>query len=134
MTRRNGTVRQPRSVSRSRRLTVLVTVVALVCVGVVAATLSAGASVQNPGSVTITVHDGNLGTPFGNFTPLTGTLSGTVDDSGALTLPQASITFPSFDVAITNPIPTTVTVTPVAASDFTGNVDPDTGVVTLTGD
>lgn len=116
-----------------RRVIVLATTVGLVCVGVAASTLIASASVEDPGAVTIAVHDGALGTPLGNFTPLAGTLTGTVDGSGALTIPQAAITFPPFDTSITNPIPTTVTVTPVADSDFTGTVDPDTGVVTLTG-
>src|SRR5215472_17215062 len=102
-------------------------IIALTAAGLVGSSLAAGASVQNPGPVTITVHDGALGTPFGDFAPLTGTLAGTVDSAGALAFPQASITFPSFDVAITNPIATTVTVTPVADSDFSGTINPDTG-------
>ena len=111
----------------------LVSIVALVCAGAVASSLGASASVQNPGPVTITAHDGTLTTALGNFAPLTGTLTGSVDAAGALLIPQASIAFPSFDVDITNPIATTVTVTPVANTDFSGNVNPDTGLVTLTG-
>lgn len=120
-------------VGTPRRFTVVAVAAAVACIGLAASTLRAGATVGNPGPLTITVHDGTLGTPLGDFTPLSGTLVGTVSASGALSMPQASMTFPSFDVALTYPIETTVTVTPVAESDFTGNVDPDSGLVTIAG-
>jgi hypothetical protein len=126
-------VRRATSASQFRRLVVLAAVVAVLSAGIVAATMTAGADVREPGAVTVTVHDGTLGTKLGPFTPLSGTFTGTVQGDGTLDFPQAGITFPSFDVAITNPIATTVTVTPVADTDFTGNVDPGGGLVTLTG-
>jgi hypothetical protein len=114
---------------------VLATAIALLCAGIAVATnlAPAGAALNNPGAVTLTLHDGVMGTPFGDFTPMTGTLAGTADSEGTLNLPSASITFASFDVAVTNPVPTTVTVTPVADSDFVGTVDPASGLVTLAG-
>jgi hypothetical protein len=124
----------PGAISSRRRLTVVAVLVALVAAGVVASTVTANASVQNPGSVTVTVNAATLSTPMGDFAPIEGTLSGAVSGDGALTFPQASIAFTSFDATITNPVALTVNVTPLASSDFTGTVDPDTGSVTLTGD
>jgi len=105
---------------------------ALVVIAAVYA-IAAGAAVSNPGAVTITVHNGTLTTGLGAFSPLTGTMTGTVDASGNISIPEANITFTPFDVAITNPVPATVTITPVANSAFTGTVNPDTGLVTLAG-
>jgi len=108
-------------------------VAALATLSLVVWALTAGAAVGNPGAVTLTVSNGTLTTPLGDLGPLSGTLMGTVDASGNLSIPQGSITFPSFDVDITNPVPATVTISPVANSDFTGTVNPDTGVATLNG-
>jgi hypothetical protein len=123
----------PRAISSRRGLAVVATAIFVVAAGVVASALAASAAVENPGPVTITLHDATLGTPLGDFTPMTGTLTGTVAGDGGLHFPKASMTFPSFAVDVTNPIATTVTVTPVADSDFAGHVDPATGRVTLTG-
>jgi hypothetical protein len=95
--------------------------------------LGAGAAVSNPGPITITIHDGTLTTALGAFSPLSGTMTGTVDASGNIMIPEANISFASFDVDVTNPIPLTVHVSPVASGPMTGTINPDTGVVTLSG-
>jgi hypothetical protein len=110
-------------------------VAAAAVVGIVSAwsVLAAGASVGNPGPVTIALHDGALSTALGSFSPITGSMAGTVDASGALVLPQAGISFTPFDISVTNPLPLTVHITPVASSDWSGTIDPTTGHVTLIG-
>src|SRR5690242_19657995 len=96
--------------------------------------LGAGATVSNPGSVTLTFTDGSLTTALGAFGPITGTLSnGTVTGAGALSFPQANAAFTPFLVHVTNPLPLDVNISPIANSDFTGNIDPDSGAMTLSG-
>lgn len=121
-----------RTAGRRRRLSLAV-VAAMVGAALWAWTLGAGAAVTNPGPITVTFHDGVLATGLGSFSPLEGTATGTVDSSGNITLPQANISFDEFDVDITNPLPLTAHIVPVANSDFTGNIDPDTGLTTLSG-
>jgi hypothetical protein len=120
---------------RVRRYRVLIAaVVGALGIAVPWSMLGAGAAVSNPGAVNLNFTAGSLSTALGSFGPITGTLNGgTVDASGNLTFPAASASFPSFDVNVTDPIPLTVTISPVATSDFTGNLDPDTGVMTLSG-
>jgi hypothetical protein len=116
-----------------RRRLSLAVMAAMIGAALWAWTLGAGAAVSNPGPITVTFHDGTLSTSLGSFSPITGSGTGTVDASGNITLPQANIAFDTFDVAVTDPLPLTVNVSPVAASDFTGNINPDTGLVTLSG-
>ena len=121
-----------RNTGGRRRLSLAV-VTAMIGAALWAWTLGAGAAVSNPGPITVTMQNGTLTTALGSFSPLGGTATGTVDASGNIVLPQANITFTEFDVAVTNPLPLTVHVAPVANSDFTGNINPDTGLVTLSG-
>ena len=121
-----------RNTGGRRRLSLAV-VTAMIGAALWAWTLGAGAAVSNPGPITVTFHDGTLSTALGSFSPLEGSGTGTVDGSGNITLPQANLSFDEFDVNVTNPLPLTVHVSPVAASDFTGNINPDTGLVTLSG-
>jgi len=111
----------------------LVVVAAMVGAAIWVWALGAGAAVSNPGAITVTFHDGSLVTGLGSFSPLEGSGTGTVTSGGVITLPQANVMFDAFDVQITNPIPLTAHLVPVAASDFTGTIDPDTGLVTLSG-
>ncbi|HEX5096965.1 MAG TPA: hypothetical protein VFX21_13155, partial [Acidimicrobiia bacterium] len=124
---------QVRHAAGRRRKFVLVALTLMVGAALWAWALGAGAAVSNPGPITVTIHDGTLSTALGSFSPLEGTATGTVDASGNITLPQANITFDEFDVNVTDPLPLTVHVSPVAASAFTGNINPDTGLVTLSG-
>jgi hypothetical protein len=117
-----------------RRSVVLAAFVGVIALTASWAMLGAGAAVSNPGAVTLNFTSGSLTTGLGSFGPITGTFAnGDVASDGSLTFPQAGATFPSFNVDITDPIPLTVGVTPVANSDFTGNLDPDTGLMTLSG-
>jgi LPXTG-motif cell wall-anchored protein len=58
-----------------------------------------------------------------------GSMVGTSDGNGNLTFPKSGITFPALTVTIT----VDVTVHLIAVSDFTGTINTETGLVTLTG-
>jgi LPXTG-motif cell wall-anchored protein len=95
---------------------------------------AATAKVDPAGPITLTVSAMNFqltvtGAPS-TVGPFTGTLTGTVDASGNMSFPQANISFPAFTGTIG---PVDATVTPQATGDWTGTVDPTSGVVTLTG-
>jgi hypothetical protein len=94
--------------------------------------LAAGATISNPGSVTLEFTGGTLSTALGSIGPVTGTLeNGNATSGGALTFPRAGVAFDSFTA---QPVPgIDITVSPISNSDFTGNLDPDTGAMTLTG-
>ncbi len=59
----------------------------------------------------------------------TGSFVGTSDGNGNLTFPKSGITFPAVSLTITVP----VTVHLIATSNFTGTINTETGLVTLTG-
>jgi LPXTG-motif cell wall-anchored protein len=85
------------------------------------------------GNVTVTVSNASftlnvMGTPT-DVGPFSGTLKGTVTDTGQLTFPKSGISFSGFDTTILVP----AHIQPVAPGDWTGTVDPTTGVVTLNG-
>src|SRR5262245_38846320 len=100
---------------------------------------TAGAHAASPavitptGNVTITVSNAfftlTVTGASQDIGPFSGTLTGTVDDNGKLTIPKSGIDFPAFDAVIVVP----ATVHPVATDDWTGTVDPSSGVVTITG-
>jgi LPXTG-motif cell wall-anchored protein len=120
----------------ARRLSALLIVGGAVLIAIPAgsAFAAATAKVDPAGPVTLTVTAMNFqlvvnGDPS-TVGPLTGTLTGTVDASGKMSFPMANISFPAFTGTIG---PVDATVTPQATSDWTGTVDPASGVVTLTG-
>jgi hypothetical protein len=92
--------------------------------------VSAGAAVSNPGPVTISLHDGVFHTALADFSPLTGTMTGSVDASGNIAVSQANISFTPVTVNVAG---LDITVTPTASSNWTGTINPDTGQATLSG-
>jgi hypothetical protein len=92
----------------------------------------AGASVSNPGPVhvafagSLTINSG-IGPIV--ISGLAGTADGTVDAAGNISLPQASISFPTVTVIFPVIGPTPVTID--ASGDWTGTIDPSSGALTL---
>jgi LPXTG-motif cell wall-anchored protein len=123
-----------RGIRAARRAAILAALgAALLVVPVVGAHAAEPAVITPTGNVTITVSNAFFtltvtGAPQ-DVGPFSGTLTGTVDDSGNLTIPKSGIDFPAFDAVIVVP----ATVHPVATADWTGTVDPSSGVVTITG-
>jgi hypothetical protein len=116
----------------SRALAVVLGAATLATGAVVVASQGvAAAVVTNPGSVsihfagTISIN----GTTPVVITGVGGDASGTIDGSGNLSLPAANINFPPFPVTLGNVLPSHVMITPNA--DWSGNLDPDSGALSI---
>ncbi len=100
--------------------------------GALGASGLAAADVTPTGAITLTLSDGALETPTGlTLAPIAGTLPGTIDAAGHITIPAAAITFVDFAVPGTPVGDVSVSVVPTG--DFTGTVNPDTGAMTING-
>ncbi|MDZ4825589.1 MAG: Calx-beta domain-containing protein [Actinomycetota bacterium] len=96
------------------------------------ASQGAAADVTRAGPITLTLSDGALETPTGlTLAPIAGTLPGTIDAAGRITIPAAAISFVDFAVPGTPVGDVSVSVVPTG--DFTGTVNPDTGAMTISG-
>ena len=130
---------------RGRRRSLLVLVAgAVIALAVPWAMMSAGATVSNPGAITVVFGCPAVSPPAGcigqlalnGTTPITidginGTGTGTIDGAGVMNFPLAGLSFTPFNILVAGAIPATVTIEPTA--DWTGNLDPATGAMTLHG-
>jgi uncharacterized repeat protein (TIGR01451 family) len=64
-----------------------------------------------------------------DITGIAGTADGTVDGTGNLVFTQASISFPTFTITVGPGLPANVSIT--ADSDWTGTIDPGSGVLNI---
>jgi hypothetical protein len=117
---------------------------AVIALAVPWAMMSAGATVSNPGAITVVFGCPVVSPPAGcigqlaleGAVPITidgisGTGTGTIDGAGVLNFPLAGLSFTPFDIVVAGAIPATVSIEPLA--DWTGNLDPATGVMTVHG-
>ena len=112
------------------------TIASLAAVGVLAVPLTASAAVGNPGTLTFSVTGGSLRLGLLPLQLPTGTMSGQIDSSGAISIPQSSLemtnqpfTFSQDMIIGTVDVSETTTVDTTALS---GTLDPVTGAATLT--
>jgi hypothetical protein len=117
---------------------------AVLAAGALVATQSAFAAVSNPGAISVQFGCPAVSPPAGcvgslalnGTTPvvidgINGTGTGTIAADGAINLLQANLTFAPFNITVASVIPAVVTIQPT--TDWTGNLDPGTGVLTIVG-
>lgn len=127
-----------------RRWLVVLALVATFAVAVPWSMMSAGATVSNPGAISVVFGCPTVSPPAGcigqlalnGTTPITidginGTGMGTIDGAGVMNFPLAGLTFAPFNILVAGAIPATVSIQPTA--DWTGTLDPATGAMTLHG-
>jgi uncharacterized repeat protein (TIGR01451 family) len=120
-----------RRITRRTRLARILTVACLAIGGVLGITLAAAANVANPGSFTFTVTGGSV--QVGEITVglPPSSMDGTIDASGAVSLPQSSLVVtdePFSDNAFGETVSGTVS---MDTTSLSGTLDPSTGAVTL---
>jgi LPXTG-motif cell wall-anchored protein len=123
---------------------VVLALVAMFAVAIPCSMMSAGASVSNPGAISVVFGCPAVSPPAGcvgslslnGTTPITidginGTGTGTIDGAGIMTFPLAGLSFAPFNILVAGAIPAVVNIQPLA--DWTGTLNPATGAMTLHG-
>jgi uncharacterized repeat protein (TIGR01451 family) len=120
-----------RRITRRSSLAKALTVACLAAAGVLGISLTASANVGNPGSFTFTVTGGSLQVGQLSLALPAGTMAGTIDSGGAVSIPQSSlaVTGQPFNQ---NVLGATVSGTISASTTaLSGTLDPATGAASL---
>jgi uncharacterized repeat protein (TIGR01451 family) len=118
-------------ITRRTRLARAATVACLAIGGVLGVTVTAAANVGNPGSFTFTVTGGSLQVGQVAVGLPAGSMAGTIDASGAFSLPQSSLVVtdqPFSDNVLGESVDGTVS---ADTTSLSGTLDPATGTATL---
>jgi len=121
---------------RTTLLARALTITSLAAVGVLAVPLTASAAVGNPGTITFSVTGGSLRLGLLPLGLPAGSMSGQIDSTGAISIPQSSLEltnqpFTSSQATIVGTLDVSGTVT-VDTTSLSGTLNPVTGAASLT--